>query len=286
MRDLFIGVLSSATVSTALAAILVWISREWISARLKASIQHEYSEKLETLKAQLIARHEVAILNIRTTFEREAAVQSAAHRSFAEGQKAAMERRLEAVDRLWGRILHLRGNLSPLVAMIDVMTVDEYKRAKEHPDFRALVGDSSLQKLGSILAQGEEQAEGARPYVGEYVWSLFFCYEAILIRLMTVVSITSDDAAKIEWYKNATTRQFITAALRPNELEEFDQLRFGRIPWLQRAFESKILAAIQNIVSGEKFGTESLEQAHALQQLAARAETDERRARATSSSTT
>jgi hypothetical protein len=124
MRDL-IDVLSSTAVSTALSAILIWLSREWISTRLKASIEHEYAEKLETMKAQLKGEHEVAILNIRTTFEREAALQAAAHGSFAEEQKAAMERKLEAVDRLWNRILHVRGNLSPLIAFIDVMTLDE-----------------------------------------------------------------------------------------------------------------------------------------------------------------
>ena len=77
----------------------------------------------------------MAILNIKTMFEREATLQAAAHRSFAEGQKAAMERKLEAVDRLWNRILHLGGNLPPLATLIDVMTVDEYKRNKYHPFF-------------------------------------------------------------------------------------------------------------------------------------------------------
>jgi hypothetical protein len=41
-----LNVLSSAAVSTALAAMLIWLSREWISTRLKASIQNEYAEKV------------------------------------------------------------------------------------------------------------------------------------------------------------------------------------------------------------------------------------------------
>jgi hypothetical protein len=77
----------------------------------------------------------------------------------------------------------------------------KYKRDKDHPFFRALAADSSLQKLGSILNQGGEQAERARPYVGEYIWSLFYCYEVILIRLMTSVAISKDDAAKVEWLR-------------------------------------------------------------------------------------
>ena len=64
--------------------------------------------------------------------------------------------------------------------------------------------------------------------------------------------------------KDTSTRQFISTALQPAELEEFDNLKFGKVPWLQRVFESKILSSAQGIVSGQRFGTESLEQAHTL----------------------
>jgi len=280
-----IDVLSSAAVSAAMAAILVFLSREWISARLRGSIQHEYAEKLETLKAQIKAEHELKILTIRTAFEQEAALRATAHRSFAEGQKAAMERRLAAIDRLWNRILRLRGSLPPIITLIDAFTVEEYKRDQDHPFIQALTGNLSLQQFGSILKLLKEEdgdrTEQARPYVGEYMWSLFYCYEVILIRLMATVSISRDDAAKVEWYKDDLTRQFIVAGLGPGEVQEFDQLSFGRVPWLQSTWESKILSAAQVIVSGEQFGADSLEQARTIQRLAAQAEAEKHRAEAT-----
>ena len=51
MNNFWITLLSSAGVSGALSIVLVWLCREWISARLKKSIQHEYDVKLEAFKA-------------------------------------------------------------------------------------------------------------------------------------------------------------------------------------------------------------------------------------------
>ncbi len=44
-------IVSSAGVSVVLSGTLVWLCREWISVRLKKSIQHEYDVKLEGYKA-------------------------------------------------------------------------------------------------------------------------------------------------------------------------------------------------------------------------------------------
>ena len=52
----------SVTGSVLLSGILVWLCREWISARLRKSIQHEYSVKLEGFKAgyqKFLAENEI-----------------------------------------------------------------------------------------------------------------------------------------------------------------------------------------------------------------------------------
>lgn len=47
----WVTVSSSIATSTIVCSVLVWFCREWISARLKKSIQHEYDTKLEGYKA-------------------------------------------------------------------------------------------------------------------------------------------------------------------------------------------------------------------------------------------
>lgn len=262
MRDLIISVLASLVASGALVTVMIWLSKEWISIRLRTSIQHEYDQKLESLKAQLQAQNDVALVELRAALERQASLLATAHASFSEGQKAAMERKLQAVDELWRRILHLRSTLPPILGFIDLLTVDEYGRIKDHQTFRTLSEGWSMERITTLVDRDVEQV---RPYVGEYTWAVFHSYQAVMLRIVFLLYLGRDDAAKLEWHKDSGTRQLIQAVLTPDELQEFDTTQFGKITWLQRRFESKVLVASQKLISGEEFGAEALEQARLIQ---------------------
>jgi hypothetical protein len=261
--DGIMSIIVSAASGAAASGLLMWLFKEWLSTRLKASIQHEYDRKLETYKAQLKTEQDLAILDIKTALAREAAFHAAAHASFAEGQKASMERKLSAVDKLWSCIPQFRASLPPVLMAMDVMTVDEYKGAKDHPQFKALGGEVTPEKMATLAPKSIEEA---RPYVGEYMWAVFYCYQTILLRILVLLQLGRTDAEKIEWYKDSGTRQVIAAVLTPAEMEEFDQTEFAKITWLQRRLESKVLAAARKIISGENFGAEALEQAKLIQE--------------------
>src|SRR6266404_2712943 len=152
------------------SGFLFWLLKEWLSTRLRASIQHEYDRKIEMFKAQLKTGQELTILDIKTALAREAALHAVAHASFAEGQKAAMERKLSAVDKLWQSVVRFRDGLPPALTLMDVMTVDEYRGAKDQSAFRELTGDLAPNRLANLGPQGIEET---RPYIGEYMWALF-----------------------------------------------------------------------------------------------------------------
>lgn len=77
-------------------AIIVWLLRTWISSRLKQAIQHEYSQKLETHKAELNTRiqaiqHENQLQQLRTSL-------------FFDHQRnafAALLEKIAEVNQLW-----------------------------------------------------------------------------------------------------------------------------------------------------------------------------------------
>ncbi len=79
--DGLLQILASASISTVLAGILLWISRLWLSERLKASIKAEYDQKLETHKAQLQAQSSVELEKLRAALKAEADVQTEKLRS-------------------------------------------------------------------------------------------------------------------------------------------------------------------------------------------------------------
>ena len=55
-ETIFTSILSSSVI----AAALVWLTRSWISERLKNSIRYEYDQKLESHKSQL--KHESDVI--------------------------------------------------------------------------------------------------------------------------------------------------------------------------------------------------------------------------------
>jgi hypothetical protein len=68
MKDL-ITILSSGAVSLLLSGALVFIFKNWISERIKTSIQHEYDQKLETHKAQLKAQSDIEIEKLKSQLQ-------------------------------------------------------------------------------------------------------------------------------------------------------------------------------------------------------------------------
>ena len=66
MPDIFIQLVSSAAISAVLSGLVVWLTKSWISERLKSSIKNEYDQKLETHKAQLKAASDIESERLRS----------------------------------------------------------------------------------------------------------------------------------------------------------------------------------------------------------------------------
>ena len=72
MTPFALQLLASFSASAILTAALVWLSKSWISERLKNAIQHEYDQKLETHKAQLSAHSAVETERLRSQLSMQA----------------------------------------------------------------------------------------------------------------------------------------------------------------------------------------------------------------------
>ncbi len=76
MEEFVLAVLSSTAASTILVGGLAWLNRSWLSERLKQSIQAEYSQKLETHKAQLKGQNALEMERLRASLRVAAAERS------------------------------------------------------------------------------------------------------------------------------------------------------------------------------------------------------------------
>ena len=104
MESFVSSALSSAAVGGLLIAAAAWLMRAWIIERLSRAIKHEYDRDLEAYRTAIAS-------TVAAT---------------AEGQKAAIEKRLDAFDRIWRAMLALRNNTGSITTFLDILTVKEY----------------------------------------------------------------------------------------------------------------------------------------------------------------
>ncbi|MCE5310875.1 MAG: hypothetical protein LLG20_24805 [Acidobacteriales bacterium] len=149
------------------------------------------------------------------------------------------------------------------------MTVEEHQRIKGNAQLSQLAASLNQDSVMKLFRQEGEALENVRLYTGEYLWSLCFCYEAIVLRALLSLMFSHDDSSKLEWYKDAGTLGLISAVLSPEEFQEFNGTAFGKLGWIQRRLEWKILSASQKVISGEQCGVEVLERTKVIQERAA-----------------
>lgn len=252
MSQFLLEVFSSGAVAAALLALVVWLTRSWISERLKGAIKHEYDREIESYKSML----------------------SLVHGATAEGQKAAIEARMKAFDRVWKAMLALKNNTGAITLFLDILTVDEYKHLKNNAEFIALTGRLNDQRIQQMVPDGN--IEEIRPYVGELVWSYFFAYQALTLRIVLLAwwSRTKEED-RINWHTDGVIRSLLTSALSKEDISHLDSLVIGKIDFARRSIESKVLASWRDLISGAVLGDEAMKQAQAILEVASGARKSE-----------
>jgi hypothetical protein len=105
MNEIIITILASASVSTALAAVLVYLSKTVIGERIKSSIKHEYDQNLETHKVTLKAINDSEIEKLKATLKSNSEISlarlTAGLKNIAAERDARRDYEYEARKRLY-----------------------------------------------------------------------------------------------------------------------------------------------------------------------------------------
>lgn len=257
--EMIITLLSSAAVSGSTAAILIFLARTWMSERIKQSIKHEYDVLLEQYKHELKAEHEIALERLRASNAENQAIQAVAMASFAEGHKAAHERRLAAIEMVWKEIVRLRKATPAATTLVDILVPQERQQFVTNPRLRELVDSFSIEQMEKLFLS--DTAENARPFVGEFIYALFFAYRALSGRVAFFIKNGVEKGKVDNWFEDPGIRRLISAALTPEEIKQFDETKVRMFMWLRNLIEQKILGQANRIISGEEAGHLGLEQA-------------------------
>jgi hypothetical protein len=109
----FYTVLISGGFSAVVSAALLFLARNWIGERLKASISSEYQQKLETHKAQLQAANDAELERLKAQLQTAAAERSIKLTRVFENQADILAKIYELLQELAWAYNNLSINLNP-----------------------------------------------------------------------------------------------------------------------------------------------------------------------------
>ncbi|WP_134677139.1 hypothetical protein [Ectopseudomonas khazarica] len=257
LLELAWGTFKSAVPPATLVLVVAWLCRAWIGERLKASVRHEYDQRLELLKAQGDAN--LAIL--KSEMDRQAEKMRIAAASFSEVQKATIARKIEAVDALWRGVIELRDAFPSDVFLTDIFTDEEMQGF--YTDAQMLKYSAGMERIDELafFKVGFEAVQLVRPHLGEYTWALYSTYKALLGRSIFLIKKGKSAPDKLAWHNDANIKQMIESAFGAERFAEFENLKGGRYRWLSYQFDILLFQAIDKLLTGKSFGDAALEQA-------------------------
>jgi SHS2 domain-containing protein len=128
ITDFFVSIISSAAVSAALCGLLLWVTKAWVSERLKNAIKAEYDVKLETHKAQTKADYDQKLEAYKTQLKSQADVEIEKLKSslsvIAAEQNTKFgklhERRVQVIADTYARLITLHTCLANYVKPFEI----------------------------------------------------------------------------------------------------------------------------------------------------------------------
>ena len=193
-----------------------WLAKTLIYERLKATVQHEFNEKLEAVKAAGKERDARLAADLKLQETRLQAelrgrdqqlqlLQSGALSAMASRQATLDAKRLEAIDLLWASF----HDLAPLRVAAQFMESVKYDASLAHTAINPKARDffAEMSKMAGLTpeamkARAEHSPWKARLYVSPEAWKLFETYRGVLhlimLRLKQLETGVGKDFTKVE----------------------------------------------------------------------------------------
>lgn len=258
----FIDLLQSTFFLTVSILTVAYLCRQLIEPRLKASVQHEFDQKLEVIRADFRKSEESFKADLRAKENQIAALQNGALSGMLSRQAALDKRRLEAIDQLWGGI----ETLFPFkVATMFMKTIDfdkALRKAAEDPRARDLFSQIAPKLDPKSIPKLD--VHRARPFVSEIAWALFSAYQAIVGYATMQLHILKTGVSIDVLDPDAVSKLVLTALPHYSEYVELHGPK--GYSHIVEPLEVELLKELQRMLSGEDSDRKSIEQAAKIMQ--------------------
>lgn len=241
-----------AALTVALAVFLGKFFAQTISDNLKIKWSREQEEKLEQLRAEITREHSIftTILN-----------------SYSSGHQFSQSNRIKAVQTLWDNVLETRklGEFPSL--FFGVLLEREYNTVYDNDKIMSGLNSLSFDNTIGKIPQIKESVEKYRPFLGEYLWSLFVVY-TILVGRVSYLLIEGRDKKDIKsWHQDEYIQSILNKVFDEEERKFIISKKIGSFEEAARLLEQKILFEMFKITSGELAAESDLSKAKKLQEL-------------------
>lgn len=254
----------SSISSSALVLAALWLGRSLISTRLKSSVEHQFNEKLEAVRADARMAEERFRADLKAKEGQIAALRDGVLSAAASRQIAVDKRRLEAIEQLWEAFC-LVGQYRSYLQYVDRIHYGEaLKESETNKNLRdfAKVLVSHGKKLEDFDAG---DAHKARPFVTPIAWSLFSAYQALLLDAVLRLKLIETGLNQPRLIKTDTVRKMLKLAL-PDFADLIDKTEVFS-PYME-ALEESLLAEFRRMMAGQQADQESLARAASITKAA------------------
>jgi len=243
-----------------LLALFGWIGRRSLQSaadRQKKDLQKEINEH------DLSLRHEYdkQITELKAAQKNEENMRLMISRSYSNVHDKVIENRIKCLEELWKNFCELRGSTPFYFKYLDIIKKDEYPVWIKQEEYQKIFGSLSIENIKDVANKQTSEIERVRPFVGEYLWSIFYVYYMFLVRVSTHVFVNRAKEMPEYWKDDEVINRWLASVLCKEEMESFSSMQYRAINYIERAFESKFLLHCNKVLSGEASIIEGIEQA-------------------------
>lgn len=238
--------------SAAIAAALMKWSSNLIQTKITMSWDQRNKTEIELLKGNLQSNQEVVKLAIS---------------SLTSNNQKLLEKQLVAVEEAWSQILYLRESLTSIRRYYSV-----FEFSLNKPDMETFLNSFDFTPLDNSmfekLIQDNKKLETYRPYLGEYIWSLFNFYRAFVLRIHFKFEDDYNKGEVKPWHVDESLVGMVVNSLGPDRYEQIDLNSPNSLNQVCTMLETGILSEIEKLISGSNSTEKNYKEARRLMELA------------------
>jgi hypothetical protein len=242
------------TLITVLVWVAIFFARNWIIAKIKAGVEHDFNSKLEGLKSELRSK-ENEIASLRDTV------------LTGRNQRQALvdKRKIDAVDYLWKGVVELQ-RFKPLSnAMVAIDLARAEGEASKDVSVRKFFEEINSRLAPKIEDLKPNEAINQRPFVSSTTWAYFSALQTILYGSFLRAKMLEIGVGNASKYMKTEHEKKILKAALPHKKEFIDKYDAFSYFYLVDELEDKLLKELNNILDGKASDQESIETAADIQ---------------------